>query len=347
MTLIAHFRTITPAFCAGADQNGPSEIREFAIKGMLRWFYRALDGACTRDREAAVFGSAAGNGTASPVVLRVVGRLIGNKSYQNELQPQRALTDGACYLGYTLYLGQNRRLGIEPDREFRLALAPRWADPSADVSRAWLASLWLLGHLGGLGSRMRRGFGTIALTRLEGDWPDIARLPLPHNAPSVQVWRQQFDAGYRIIRQWFPTARQASSVQPSIPESPRILIGPEAPDWISALRHVGTLMRNFRAHPPKYPRNAAFGLPLTSTSQHDTIIPDRRELDRSPSRLWIRVIHVGGKYYPLVWLQESALLPAGGIRWRRGQGRPPNLEAPPGLGVLPAFLSHLQGQGYC
>ncbi len=49
---------ITPCFCAGADQ-GVAEIRSTAIRGQLRWWFRALGGKA--GDEALIFGSAAGD----------------------------------------------------------------------------------------------------------------------------------------------------------------------------------------------------------------------------------------------------------------------------------------------
>lgn len=346
MRITAEFKIVTPVFCAGAEKNGPSEIREFAIKGMLRWFYRALDGSSSLNSEGKYFGSSSGNGQASPLVLRLEKRITGNRSYENELKPSHADTDGACYLGYSLYLGENKRSAIEPEKSFHIILEPLWEAPSKEVIQAWVAALWLLGHLGGIGSRMRRGFGTIALIGLDYDGVDISSLPLPNNCSSIDEWRKEFDAGLRILRQWFPNVRKAGSIEPTIANPLRLLIGPPFDDWLSALRHIGNLMRNFRTQKPKYPRNAAFGLPLTSRSMQDTIIPQEREFERSPSRLWIRILYIAGKYHPMVWLQESSLLPRGGIRWKKGKGSPPNLQIPAGLGVLPDFILQLRNHRY-
>lgn len=345
MIIKATFETITPVFCAGANQNGPSEIRTFAIKGMVRWFYRALDGKCDRECEAEVFGAASGDkGTSSPLVLQMEDRLVGNNSYDAELKPTNAPSSGERYLGYTFYLGkrdQNWRKAIEPGRRFSILLVSRWRDPGENVLKAWLAGLWLLGHLGGIGSRMRRGFGTIALTSLEGDWPAKIDLPLPNCSQSLDEWCEKFTKGYNTLRNWFPKARRAQSPQPSLPKNLSPLFGKGCNDWIEALRDIGNLMRDYRARGNKYPRNAAFGLPLRSR-KNDEIVPASSDLNRSPSRLWIRVVKVGGKYHPMVWLQESALLPRDGIKWKKGQG----LVTPAGMKDLEDFITHLRTNGY-
>ncbi len=345
MKCIAHFETITPVFCAGAEQNGPSEIREFPIKGMLRWFYRALDGTCDRQAEGQVFGSASGSGgVASPVVLEVTPRIVGDRSYEGLLNPRQAQTQGECYLGYTLYLGNNRRKAIPPGEKFMVRLTPRWQRPDERVRKAWLASLWLLGHLGGLGTRMRRGFGTIALQGLEGDWPEIASLPLPNKtATSPGQWKSEFLKGFQTIRTWFPTVRPPNPPQPSFPQTVEVLIGPTGhQDPLMALRDIGNQMRTFRniILQPKYPNVVSFGMPLNSRSQGVRYTP--QGYDRSPSRLWIRVIRIQQQYYPLVWWHEGPLSPTG-----RLQAGAKIIPAPPGLGAIPGFLQDLRNaHGY-
>ena len=63
------FECITPCFCAGADQ-AKAEIRSSAIRGALRWWFRALGGSA--DAETEVFGGSKPV-TASSVLIRVSG----------------------------------------------------------------------------------------------------------------------------------------------------------------------------------------------------------------------------------------------------------------------------------
>jgi CRISPR type III-B/RAMP module RAMP protein Cmr1 len=59
---------ITPCFCAGAEHT-IAEIRPSALRGELRWWFRCLGG--TKQQEAEVFGSMAGEGNAGKVQVRV------------------------------------------------------------------------------------------------------------------------------------------------------------------------------------------------------------------------------------------------------------------------------------
>jgi len=59
---------LMPCFCAGADQ-AVAEVRASAIRGQLRWWFRALGG--TKNDETTVFGGTAGNASSSFIMIRV------------------------------------------------------------------------------------------------------------------------------------------------------------------------------------------------------------------------------------------------------------------------------------
>src|ERR1043166_7335138 len=59
---------LTPCFCRGAYRDQP-EIRAPSIRGMVRWWFRALGG--TPDQEKALFGGVHAGAVASRLVFRV------------------------------------------------------------------------------------------------------------------------------------------------------------------------------------------------------------------------------------------------------------------------------------
>ena len=71
-TLQFDCEVITPMFLAGADTDKP-EIRPASIKGMLRFWWRALHGSDPnyKKREAEIFGGTGENEGRSKVLLRV------------------------------------------------------------------------------------------------------------------------------------------------------------------------------------------------------------------------------------------------------------------------------------
>lgn len=350
--LVATFETITPVFCAGADQNGPAEIRPFSLRGALRWFYRALDFEF-RSHEGSFFGSTSGNKVqASPITLSVLGpeEGWGSRLYNQDLPPKEAMQRGECYLGYTFYLGANKRQAVPPQKRFKVILSFTWEKPQQKVLEAWVASLWLFSTLGGLGSRARRGFGTCALVDLEADecWPSIPVI----KAQNPKEWHEAFKKGFAQIRQWFPYNWQSGHFQHQVlPKEVKTLIFREGfPTWKEALRDIGNRFREFRhRHRTKKNLLASFGLPLASRSMGDTLIPvcsDSRQgvSERSASRLWIRVLKLGEQYYPMVWHSEGPLVPPGtSLKWKKTQDQE---RLASGLGLITDFLNELQQAGY-
>jgi CRISPR-associated protein Cmr1 len=317
--LNAELQIVTPVFCAGADPNGVSEIRPFSLRGALRWWYRAIDGDFAK-WEPFVFGATTGTGHSSPVALQVRRWVQDTESLKKQLTPKKQLTlqpaqgSGAAYLGYTFYLSKNHRKAIRPERgivPLRLAWQwqPRERQDQERVRRAWAASLWLFGHLGGLGSRSRRGYGTLALTRWSG-WEECAHLPPAHGAASAQEWKQRLQHGWKKIRQWFhpPTDAEHQHLGRDL----NVWLWKEGfASWHEALDDVGGLLQTFRKraeiHKPEI--LAAFGLPIQFRN-HSPKRVSPEGYNRAASLLQIRVIQINGKYHPLVWRADGPLVPS-------------------------------------
>ncbi|GIW43292.1 MAG: hypothetical protein KatS3mg077_0574 [Candidatus Binatia bacterium] len=311
-TLHAQFQIVTPVFCAGADQKGPSEIRPFSIRGALRWWYRAIDRDFF-DRESKIFGATTGSGSSSPVSLQLGHWVTGAKSLRDRLQPQMAQTSGAAYLGYTFYLGNNERKAIMPGgQSLDLRLAWNWLPANETeqdyVRRAWAAALWLFGHLGGIGTRSRRGYGTLALVKWQG-WKECGLLGTAHGAESPEVWKKRFESGWRLIRQWFDPPEGAKH-QHFGADLKVYLWNNGFNDWKAALDEVGRTLQAFRSkreiHKPEL--LAAFGLPIRFRN-HPAQFASPRKFSRAASPLQIRVVKIGEKYHPLLWRAHGPLTP--------------------------------------
>ncbi len=339
--LRATMHIVTPVFCGGAAPNETktAEIRPFSLRGALRWWYRALDPQFL-DREKDLFGATTGTGSSSPVRLGLDCWIREKESYEGELKPSRAQNNGAAYLGYTLYLGKNDRRAVPKERDFTVTLSWQWTpkkegrrredpfawvpqgtDPATVTRRAWAASLWLFGHLGGLGTRSRRGFGTIALVKWEG-WPECEELRPAHGAISPQEWKARFEQGFQRIRQWFPAADARNLRHQHLPESFQIQLSgqpvhdqPHAvlradgqENWIKCLEFAGTQFRSFRAHwnVHKPELLAAFGLPIRFRRAG---LWNLKDWNRSASRLHFRVVQIAGTCHALAWRADGPLAP--------------------------------------
>jgi len=180
MTVInATYRIVTPMFIGNAEQKADS-VRPPAIKGALRFWWRALNwGRCLQEagsesvaltqlhrQEASLFGSAADENGAGQ------GRFL----LRVRQQPRIALetvwpqnNTGSGYLGYGLMAtnDQLHREGLREDVDFGLELYFRSKTEPAAVD-ALIETLRVWSLFGGLGSRARRGFGSVTLLDLNG-----------------------------------------------------------------------------------------------------------------------------------------------------------------------------------
>ncbi len=159
--------TVTPLFLGGADPRGEPELRAASIRGALRFWLRALLGGFTGDdiqgleslrkAESEIFGSTQVG--ASRLTVRVLA------PGKPTTQPFRVLPHSTSKTF--------KASAIKPGERFYVHIAPR--PPHVYVpSIAWAATLLLL-LLGGLGKRARRGFGSLALRRVQGELP----FPIP------------------------------------------------------------------------------------------------------------------------------------------------------------------------
>lgn len=140
-------KTITPWFLNGPDPRSP-ELRAASVRGQLRYWFRAIEGARTADlqqlwqRESNIFGSTGGG---SAVSIRVYPRelptqstaMLPHKADERERSYQQAIKPGQDVL-----LEAVTRPGVKFSSSFRNAV-----------------EVWLL--LGGIGKRSRRMFGAL------------------------------------------------------------------------------------------------------------------------------------------------------------------------------------------
>lgn len=157
---------VTPCFCAGAEQTKP-ELRAPSFRGELRWWFRCL--GATREQEAAVFGSAAGDsGKASAVALLVSKIPRATREFNWEFERPKQARANSSYITYFLSANENSdredsvvrsKAYLPPGVEFTLELRqvrPLPQDGTADLLQlAWLCMC----NLGAVGARKTRGLG--------------------------------------------------------------------------------------------------------------------------------------------------------------------------------------------
>lgn len=198
-------RVVTPLFMAGAEPRGnTAELRAASVRGVLRWWLRALlggtgwAGANFKDtstlwqEESLVFGSVEPEPSTQEISQQVSRTPAPRRSsasavtlYITDLQgrarplePTPGRQPKRDYLLYGLHAqprqNQPTRYYYPPGTQFTLHLQTRLGARQAQraFTRA-CAALWLLTAFGGLGARTRRGTGCLAVESVEGEenWP--------------------------------------------------------------------------------------------------------------------------------------------------------------------------------
>lgn len=180
-TLTATYRIVTPMFIGDAEQKATS-IRPPSIKGALRFWWRACQwgkmlqetqGDVSRalhtlhQREAKLFGIAAedNRGGQGRFLLQV------NPTQLKEDKSLPKATEGIQYLlGQGIYDHKKGYLrnALKAEEKFDVSLCFRPNTSEVQEVKSIAEALLLFGLLGGLGSRARKGFGSIAIQKLNG-----------------------------------------------------------------------------------------------------------------------------------------------------------------------------------
>lgn len=195
--ITAEFSLNTPLFSSGADKTKP-ELRVSEIKAALRFWWRAMNYALyvsdrTRfvDIECQLFGSANALHGQGVLVSLIADDKPRKKRHAPEVHEEFKNAPGARYLGFGLmeyadsptadppkHKAQLSRACIDPGWSFTIRLV--WKTeatragvhkkkilPDAEFEFHLLQTLRCFGLFGGLGSRSRRGFGSVTLVKLE------------------------------------------------------------------------------------------------------------------------------------------------------------------------------------
>jgi len=180
----ADFNIVTPMFLGEADGQCASQIRPPAIKGALRFWWRALNWAPIRrgyrtdaealvelhKQEAGLFGRSAKTGPDGKkqiggqgcFLLRVHKQNVKVIGKENNFAKSPQLQ---YLLGIGLFKGKLQRDYLNDGGSFvvGLALKPSITD---EQRQQVLNTLKCFGLLGCLGSRARKGFGSVSMTAL-------------------------------------------------------------------------------------------------------------------------------------------------------------------------------------
>jgi CRISPR-associated protein Cmr1 len=332
---------ITPAFIGGANQQ--AELRPASFVGLLRWWWRALKGECDikrlREEEVKIFGGIAKNQRneeikmASPVYLRVEGDVSKHKDlikkYGLDLifdEKKRAFVGSHIGVGYLYYfmLPKKKRNGqeekgrefIEPGSKLKLTLIGK-----DKVLKHYIASLWALVFLGGVGARSRRGGGNLAVV-------DYNPEDLPKDLEKISFiptgdFCKWFVENLRKAKHLVGSSKGLCDKYSNLSNVKLVLSKKEFDTWFEALNDIGKEFMNFRIkNRQRVFDTAVFGIPVRHSN--GKFVEAERGIRRRSSPVIIKVVkNSEGKYQWMVLGLEGKFLPDGAkLRFGEETGEP-------------------------
>lgn len=370
ITLRATYRVVTPMFLGGANPEVCAELRPPSIKGALRFWWRALQWSRIKSsladnkqaqaelhkQEAALFGSASGG--QSQLLLTIRHPVNTDTDKKISILGEVANRPGARYLGYGVMdagAGRLTRPALCAPFDIVVEITCRGV-----TSECALDAMKLFGLLGGLGSKVRKGYGSLTLTRL---WGGRIEWHAPKNA----------DEYVREINRLLSSTRELTDEPPfsAFSNQSRVCLLLEHDDPMTVLNEYGLQMQRYRSwgnggtvngksreenfdddhrwyygSPPNanfHPHRVIFGLPHNYYGGNGSRKVSPENLDRRASPLWFHVHDFGKgsqpRYAGVATVLRSQFLPSTEQINAGGKSVPANVD----YGVIDGFLDGCVG----
>ena len=326
---------ITPAFIGGANQQ--AELRPASFVGLLRWWWRALKGECNieklREEEIKIFG---GDGKmASPVYLRVEGDVRKGSDLINEYRlswsfdrNRRALIGphaGVGYLYYSMTALNKKREFIKAGSRLRLTLIGK-----DEFLKHYIASLWALVFLGGVGSRSRRGGGNLTVIDYNPKDLGISFIPTGY----FDEWLVE---NLKRAKDLVGSSKTPCNEYSNLRNVKLVLSPREFNTWVEALNDIGNRFMNFRVkNRQRVFDTAVFGIPVRHSNGQFVRAED--DITRRSSPVVIKVMKTPkGKYMWMVLWLWGKFLPNGVKLSFMGKTQEPSFR------LIEEFFQELEG----
>ncbi|MDH7578753.1 MAG: type III-B CRISPR module RAMP protein Cmr1 [Bacillota bacterium] len=350
---------VTPLFLGGAEPRGVPELRAPSFRGALRYWLRAALGGMLGDdvetmrkEEAIVFGSAGDDtGGVSSIIIRTQHDSLFPKPKQYKKQDSITIhkagrkikqPTGRDYLYWSMAeSGKPEKGNYQPPKQFYppgacfdLILALRLGEENPDkIFKRVTVALWLLVHLGGIGSRSRRTGGSLSVP----EKVEIEGLEFYLIANNTAETAFQLGKGLKRLREFlgtpdFPHVPSVPSFEILHPDVCKIWVLGVYKSWEDAVENIGCALRDFRTYaepdhtnvadwlkgnPIPTVERAIFGLPLPFRYSGGGLSGSVRgrlkepTIERRASPLWLKVSKTAnGEYAGIATLFKSAFLPA-------------------------------------
>jgi CRISPR-associated protein Cmr1 len=265
-------KVITPLFMGGANQQ--AELRTQSINGLLRWWFRVAGGSI--DDEKRIFGWA--SETSNQGLVRIFIK-------ENHFITRRFSSGppGYNYLGFSLKL-TNREEVVLKNKTFNLKVSFHPRANEEDIKKFFCA-LWLAFNLGNFGSRSRRGFGSIKIEDIQGQFPNNFNLQFKPQNPIDKWLKNQLDY-IKNLKFW-----QGRNEIPYLFDNFEIYIFGNDNSWQNLLNQAGQQYQSFRKRKPIDDR-IVFGLPIVAVGKYKNL--------RRASPLMFKILEVDENKYVLL-----------------------------------------------
>lgn len=243
------FEVVTPAYAGGADAEKTDGLRPPTLKGLLRFWWRAmhpeLSGEKLFEQEAAIFGS-----TKTGQGLRIVP--LSDPTPDNDHKETKQYNIHNESPLFWMVYGADKHTVKKKDGKkqdvlhervtigtrfcFRLS-GPRLDDDQWSEVKC---ALWLLSTFGGFGSRSRRGFGSIQIVEVSEELANLPELAKCNNVIDLATKMQE---GLRKIPH---TKEDTVPAHTAFSKHRKIVVGPAADDWNTALKSAAKIFYTLR-----------------------------------------------------------------------------------------------------
>jgi len=345
----AGYKVVTPLFGSGADPKHP-ELRTTAFKGLLRFWWRALawsrlagDLAELKRQEDRLFGSATGGQSKVLMLLKATSQATVVPTGNVLTIPGgsgKTVGEGARYLGYGLMeafassqkntqAGKLLKACLQAPVEFCVQI--RGKDLTQQELESLKKALVCLGLLGGMGSRSRKGYGSLILQSLtvdgQAEWKSPQNMPdLEATIKGLNAWSTPGSTAAALpeFTAFSPTSRCVLLTGKKEPLEMLDLVGREMVrfrSWGKSGKVLGggvdserlfrddhDLMK--RAVRTEHPRRVAFGLPHNyGKAKEDQVSPADAHLDRRASPLFIHIHELQNEAVAILSFLPARFLP--------------------------------------
>jgi CRISPR-associated protein Cmr1 len=299
-------------FLAGADGQTP-ELRAPSIKGAMRFWWRAVNGhldlKTLKEKEAEIFGG--GGEKASRSTFDLIVRIKEKKKIKGEDLPPNL--EGLKYLGYIMYHQQKYREGYNIETTFDIIIRSK----NDEVLEKAAAVIWLWIYFGGIGSRQRRGFGSISVLEVKSD------INLKLNFNFKDDVENFYNYNLNKIKQLFDIKKIKNIPDYSTLHHAKFYVSKKSfASWDKVLNDIGKILKEIRVAPSDkkiknrkftlatLDQKAAFGLPIKVRNDKELNFKNTEKYGRMASPIYISVIKSsGGKYYWTVLRFTNKFMP--------------------------------------